>query len=200
MLAFGLPQLWGEAALAVTLLLLLLGTYSVLYAYIPGAAVAGYLRHLSALSPAAALVALGGLNAILDRARRGRSFVAIGLGLLVALGAFQTRLPEARPDQLLAERVVQWLRTQGIEGRRVLSSNLWIQYYLDRAPYKLLGSPLLHHSLLDSTRSGDLIVWDARLAPKSWIGVPRAIIESSGLHPLRAFREDAEEFVIYERP
>jgi hypothetical protein len=181
--------------------LLFLATYSLLYRFVPGAAVAGYLRHLVALSPAAALLAVDGVGRLMQSQQPGwlRRLATAALAAGLVAGALGARLPTPSADEIVAVRAVDWLRSSGLAARRVLSSSVWVHYHLDRDPYDLSASPLLHRSLLTSTKAGDLIAWDPRLGPRSWIDVPRPLLETPDFVRLREFRESGASLEVFER-
>ena len=183
--------------------LIVLAILSITYAFLPGAAIAGYSRHLAAVAPAMGVLATFGLNDLLGRIKGRRvlaaGFCAVTALLILAQLALQVQPFQLTRTQLLAIEAGQWIKAQS-SANLVISANTWINYSAGIDPFDPNRAQELSRPAIERAKPGTWIVWDSHYAKGVLFKLPLVVLqEDPSLEPVKTWSNSEAEIAIYRK-
>jgi hypothetical protein len=184
--------------------LLVLAILSLTYAFLPGAGIAGYSRHLAAVAPEMGVLAAFGLSDLLGRVSSGRRALIAGLSGITALLILAQLALQVQPFQLtqtqqLAIESSRWLKAQH-SSNPVISANVWINYTAEIDPFDPARAQVLSREAIDQARPGTWIVWDSHYARGVLFKLPLAELQQdTRLSLVKSWRNQEAEIAIYQK-
>ncbi len=186
--------------------LIVLGVLSVTYAFLPGAAIAGYSRHLATVAPEMGVLAAFGLSDLLGRVPAGQrrrgliaGFSSVTALLIVAQLALQVQPFQLTPIQQLTIEAGQWIRAQR-SAQVVVSANPWLNHIAELDILNPNQTQVLSAEAIDQARPGTWFVWDSHYAKGMLFKIPLATLQDDPrLSVVKSWRNQEDEIHLYQK-
>jgi hypothetical protein len=193
--------------------LLYIGTLSITYWLMPAAGVAGYVRHLSVISPAVGLLSAIGLEKFFDslatvfsasvRHRYRVVFFAAKIGIVLSLAFFTVRSVQPfylAEEQQTVMQAANWFKNSSYKDRLLLGSHAYFRYGIDMDIFdRSVFLPITVRNIYQAPR-GSIIVWDSHYSHRLKYKTPLEILQDDKqFRLLQSWNSRDFKMFIYEK-
>lgn len=194
--------------------LLAIGTLSITYWLLPSAGVAGYIRHLSVISPAVGVLSAIGLEKftesfiaifpVFSRHNR-RAVVTVLLTLGILMGLVVPSLNRVQPfylneEQQIVIQAANWFKNSIYNDRLVLGSHVYFLYTADLDNFDRNVFLRITPDNVQQAPEGSIIVWDSHYSHRLSWSTPREILQDkTRFRLLQTWEKGNFEISIYEK-
>ena len=194
-------------------ILLYMGTLSITYWLLPGAGVAGYVRHLSAVSPAVGVLSAIGLEKFFDSlttvfsasAQHSCKVVALvaKISIVLTLTFFTVRSVQPfyiNKEQQVVMQAANWFKNSSYKDRLVLGSHAYFRYGIDIDIFdRSVFLPITVQNIYQSPK-GSIIVWDSHYSHRLKWQTPLEILQDgTRFRLLQSWDSGKFKLFIYEK-
>jgi len=171
-------------------ILLTIGTLSITYWLVPGAGVAGYVRHLSIIAPAVGVLSVIGLEKFIESIKSSlppllqehREIISSGLIFIIVVSTVVLTIPNVHPFTITRERTLvakaaNWFKNSVYKDRFALGAHTYFIYSAGLDEFDIKSFLPITPQNIDQSPKGSIIIWDSYYSPRLTWNTPLEILQ-----------------------